>query len=401
MIKTRPLAKFLGLNNRLDPMVGSLTEDGKPLTWEWQIQADNVNLTDSGRYVRRDGYRPFIALPAVSSAFSTFDYQRLYVVSNGELLQCHDDGSTVLLADGLAGDVWWAEANDIVYVSGRRKLEILPDGTVREWGVPTPAGCRVTEGSGRLAAGRYQVCLTYTDSFGREGGASVARDVAVTAGGIVLSDIPTRPGCYTNIYLADRGTVFSLAAMLPFTVTAFSLATPPVGRDLTTPFVGEPPAGMRQVCYFQGRLYGAEPMPEANMTAVWFSQPLGYHLFGGDDGYLAVPGEVVQLGATLDDGPGALVICTRDEIFTYDGERLVRVAAYGSPPGLHMSRSPDKKLYFWTTRGLCRAVPFENLTEGRVSVPPGVTAGGAIFHQHGYVRYVATLQGGGAAFNKR
>ena len=154
-------AKFLGLNNRLDPMVGSLTEDGKPLTWEWQTQADNVNLTDSGRYVRRDGYRPFIALPAVSSAFSTFDYQRLYVVSNGELLQCHDDGSTVLLADGLAGDVWWAEANDIVYVSGRRKLEILPDGTVREWGVPTPAGCRVTEGSGRLAAGRYQVCLGF------------------------------------------------------------------------------------------------------------------------------------------------------------------------------------------------------------------------------------------------
>ena len=395
------LSRFFGLNNVLDSLVGSTGEDGKPLTWEWQTQADNVNLTDSGRYVRRDGYRPFIALPAVTGAFSTFDFQRLYAVSAGDLLQCHADGSTEVLASGLAGPVWWAEANDIVYVSGGQKLEILPDGTTRAWSVPTPAEPRVSAGGGSLAPGGYQVCLTYTDAFGREGGASIARDVDVTTGGVTVAEIPALADHYTNVYAAERGTVFNLAAVLPSSVTAFTVTAVPPGRELTTAFLGEPPAGIRQVCYFRGRLYGAEYLAEANMSAVWFSQPLGYHLFGSDDSYLAVPGEVVQMGATVDGDTTTLVICTRDEIFTYDGERLARVAPYGSVPGQHMSRGPDKRLYFWTTRGLCRASPFENLTEDRVSVPPGAEAGGAVFHQHGYVRYVAALQGGGAAFNKR
>lgn len=399
-MKTKPLAKFLGINNRLDPMIGSTSEDGKPLTWEWQTQADNVNLTDQGRYVRRDGYRPFLSLQQLTSAFSTFDFQRLYAVSAGELLQCNADGTTEVLANGLTGKVWWAEVNDIVYVSGSRKLEILTDGTVREWGVPTPGEPLVTAADGRLAAGGYQVCLTYTDEFGREGGASQAVEVAVTAGGITISGIPAQPGFYTNVYVAARGTVFNLAAVLPSSVTAFTVVDVPPGRELVTSFLGEPPAAIRQVCYFRGRIYGAEHLPDANMTAVWFSQPLGYHLFGGDDSYLAVPGEVVQMGATI-DGDTVMVICTRDEIFTWDGERLQRVAAYGALPGSHMSLGPDKRLYFWTARGLCRVAPFENLTDGHLSVPPGQAAGGAVIHQHGYVRYVATLQRGGSAFNKR
>lgn len=401
MIKTRPLAKFLGINNRLDSMVGSLTKDGKPLTWEWQTQADNVNLTDSGRYVRRDGYRPFIAAAGTSAAFSTFDFKRLFIVSNSTLLQCNQDGTTEELAYGLAEHAWWAEVNGHVFLSCGLQLEILPDGTVREWGVPVPTEALVSDGDGRLAPGTYQVCFTHTDAFGREGGASIAQTVEVRAGGITLTAIPTQPGHFTNIYLAARGTVFNLAAVIPSGVTAFTLTTSPAGRELTGAFLGEPPPGIRQICHFQGRIYGAEYLPDADMTAIWFSQPLGFHLFGADDSYLAVPGEVVQMGAAAGEAPNALVVCTRKEIFTYDGEGLLKVAAYGAVPGQHMSPRADGKLYFWTQRGLCRAMPFENMTEDILSVPPGAKAGGAVIHQHGYVRYVATLQGGGAAFNKR
>jgi hypothetical protein len=34
-------------------------------------------------------------------------------------------------------------------------------------------------------------------------------------------------------------------------------------------------------------------------------------------------------------------------------------------------------------------------------VAPGIKAGGGVIHEHGRVRYVATLHRGGAAFNPR
>ena len=241
------------------------------------------------------------------------------------------------------------------------------------------------------------MCFTFVDADGREGGASASIALEVMRGGITLTDIPSEAACFTNIYVAQRGTVFNLAAVLPEGGRAFTVNRPPAGRELVTQFLDPPPPAGRHVTEMGGRIYMAEYMPVADASAIWFSEPLGFHLFNLNSNFFQVPGEVVQMGSGKD---GPLVICTHNRTHLYDGSSLQTVE-YGAVPGQHADRGPDGRLYFWTTRGLCRAAPFENLTESRVSVPPGRFAAGGVLQQHGYARYVVALQSGGAAFNQR
>ena len=130
------------------------------------------------------------------------------------------------------------------------------------------------------------------------------------------------------------------------------------------------------------------------MTVVWFSEPLGFHLFGLSSDYISVPGRVLML-AKHDD---ALLIGTELRVYAYDGEKLDEIAEYGVVPGWHDCDEPDRTL-FWTVRGLCTALPFTNLTERQISVAPGVRAGGTVVYANGQRRYLVSLQQGGSAFN--
>jgi hypothetical protein len=124
---------------------------------------------------------------------------------------------------------------------------------------------------------------------------------------------------------------------------------------------------------------------------------MGYHLFNLSSGFFMVPGQVTQL-AGADD---VLLIVTHTRICLFDGDVIKEVAEYGGPPGQHVDMDSQRRLVFWTNRGLCRAAPFENLTNSRISVAPGLSASGGIIHQHGYTKFVVALKSGGAAYNKR
>ena len=397
--KPKVLSRFLGLNNVLDPMVGDMDADGKPRTWEWQQQADNVNLTNAGKYVRRDGFKPFLSGANVTAAFSTVDFQRLYLIDSGTLGEIQEDGTAGMLHEGLTGPAYWAEVNQVVYLSSSEKLEVRRDGTVRPWGVPTPVGGALAPASGSLPAGTYQVCFTHADDNGREGGSSPSLSIEVADGGIALTDIPTIPGYYTCCYLTDGGAIFYRAATYPWVVKSATLSALPEGPELTTELLNPPPENGGYVAHFGARMYIAEYLPASDTTVVWASEPLGYHLFDLDKSFFLVPGEVTQLA----DAGTSLLVVTRHQVFAYTGSGIKKLADYGAPHGQHISHgpAPAQHLYFWTDRGLCRAEPFENLTEGRVSVPPGSRVAGGVIQQHGYTRYVAVLKSGGAAFNKR
>lgn len=127
---------------------------------------------------------------------------------------------------------------------------------------------------------------------------------------------------------------------------------------------------------------------------VWFSEPLGYHLFNLDSNFFMVPGKVTMLAPHA----AALVIGTDKHIHAYTGESLSQVADYGVVPGQHWAQDDDR-LIFWTTRGVC-TFPFSNLTERSVSVAPGVRVGGCLVRSGGQKRYLAVLQQGGDAFNQ-
>ena len=74
--------------------------------------------------------------------------------------------------------------------------------------------------------------------------------------------------------------------------------------------------------------------------------------------------------------PTALLIGTDRAIHAYDGENLTEQASYGVVPGWCWARDDDEGgesmgVYIWTQRGLCKAMPFTNLTSGHLSVAPG------------------------------
>ena len=395
---TKRMKGFAGLNNTADPMRGIPGSQGvAPKSWELLQQADNVNLTDNGGAVVRDGYTPFAAATRITGSFTTFDFRRFFIIDNGTLKRVNADGSTVDLFVGVEGPAYWTEINDVVYLSASEKLEIHPDDRVISWGVPTPSGGILRETDGRLPPGTYSVCFTFLDEAQKEGGASPYISLEVKDGGLIIDDIPHHPGCLTVIYLAGTGTVFNFMAVVSDATTSYLYDGHFLGRELTTQFLDPPPAAATYVAAFKGQLYAAEYLPQSDSTVVWFSEPMGYHLFNLNSSFFMVPGEVVQLGAT----DSTLMLSSRERVFLYNQEGLAQVAEYGSIPGQHADLGPDGRLYFWTTRGLCRTDPFENLTESDVSVPPGVRAAGGVVQQDGYVRYVAALHSGGAAFNKR
>lgn len=176
-----------------------------------------------------------------------------------------------------------------------------------------------------------------------------------------------------------------------------------VGADIADPLLDallDPlPLGTDIVQYWRGRMYTAQYLANENQTVVWFSQPLGFHLFSLDSDYFVLPGRVTMLAPH----DAALIAGTNKRIYAYDSKSLTELAQYGVVPGQHwaLDELPDgtKRTLFWTTRGLCSAVPFKNLTERQVSVAPGVSAGGTIVRQGGQKRYVVALAKGDAAFN--
>lgn len=154
------------------------------------------------------------------------------------------------------------------------------------------------------------------------------------------------------------------------------------------------PLGATVIQHWRGRMYAAQYFPGENQTAVWFSEPMGFHLFNLDSNFVMLPGKVEML-APHDD---ALVIGTDERVYAYSGDKLVALAEYGVIPGQHWTKD-DQQILFWSARGLCAALPFQNLTEKQISVAPGVRAGGCLVRSGGQKRYLATLQQGGSPFN--
>lgn len=93
-----------------------------------------------------------------------------------------------------------------------------------------------------------------------------------------------------------------------------------------------------------------------------------------------------------------MIVGTNTTIHAYTGDSIAQVADYGVVPGQNWA-SDNGRILFWSLRGLCAALPFQNLTENQISVSPGVWAGGCIVKQGGQRRYLALLQRGGMPYN--
>lgn len=391
-MKGTTITRFRGLNNKTDPL---------RLGAEWLTSADNVHITDTGGIERRDGYTLDTA-GEILVAYATIDQQRMFYVDDAALKTY--DGAVL---DGIfsRARMYWAEINgDVYFNNGTDRGIIKPDNQVMQLSWPAPGTPTLSAVSGSLAPGKYDVMCTFLLPDGRETGPGLSASIDIAAGqALQIADIPQSPGLVTRTYIAPaNSTVFQLAYEGYQTARRWDYSPTSLGIDLATDDFDPIPEGATVIQFWRGRLYAAQYIPSSDMTAIWRSQPLGFHLFDLSSDFLAIPGEVLMMAPT----DTALVIGTDVGIHAYDGEGVKQVATYGVVPGWCWARDDDDRgeslgIYIWTQRGLCKAMPFTNLTSGHVSVAPGVQAGAAVIAQGGQKRFVAVLHQGGTAFNQR
>ena len=378
------IKNFRGFNNVSDPL---------RLGMDWLVQADNVNITDRGALVKRDGYALEKA-GAYSAAYGTEDFKKLFLV-DGLFIKSFD--GTVIASLTSSAEVKFAEINGIVYFSNGADFGIIKqDNSVLEWQWRIPQSPSVSLVTGTIASGIYSVCCTYVLDDGRETGASDPVSILVSDGqAISISSIPHIAGASTRVYIVPANSgLFQLAATTAQSAIVWNASNDDLGEELKTDGFDPIPDGVSSIAFFKGRAYAAQYMPEVDQTAIWFSQPLGFHLFALSSDFFMVQGEVTMLAPT----ESALIVGSTNSVYSYNAEGLSKIADYGVVPGQNWSKD-DNRILFWTTRGVCSALPFTNLTEKSVSVAPGIKAGGTIVRQGGQKRYLAVLQQGGSAFN--
>tara|TARA_R110002110_G_scaffold415835_1_gene657224 strand:+ start:39513 stop:40460 length:948 start_codon:yes stop_codon:yes gene_type:complete len=154
-----------------------------------------------------------------------------------------------------------------------------------------------------------------------------------------------------------------------------------------------PPINTECVTFYQGSVWLSYYDTVSDQSFAFRSKPFFWSRWDLARDYIPVSGRIVMMGAT----ETAVVIGTDSEIWVYGQDVLQCVAPYGAVPC--QTAEEDKRLYFWTQRGLCRAFPFEPMTEEAVSLPPGTRARLVVHRDRGCKRAIVVTTGGGEADN--
>ncbi len=382
------VSRFKGLNTAMDLLRMGV---------DWLTQADNINITDTGGMVKREGYDR-TQTGSITSLYGTIDETRMYGVVGGVLKSLTRTAAVSLQTLTSTAMMHWSEINDQVFFNnGVDRGIIEADNRVIPWAWTPPSAPNLLAVAGSMPAGLYRVAVTFTLPDGRMTGASEPVGIELDGSqALQLSAIPQVAGYTTNVWICPaNSTVFGLAARNAPAALVWNASPDSLGRELQHADAQPLPAGCDVIQAWRGRMYAAQYFPELGQSAIWQSKALGFHLFDVHKDGLMVPGRVLML-APHDAG---LVIGTDRAIHAYSGEAMSLLAPYGVVPGQHWSEDEDKTVIFWSSRGVCRALPFLNLTQQNVSAAPGIRAGGAIVRQGGQKRYLAAIQQGGSAFN--
>lgn len=388
------IAPFRGLNNVDDPINGGL---------ENLERADNVEVTKKGGLRKRDGYDLTFA-GDITSAFGTENHARLFIVEGGALKFMTSPTTAQSLRAGIsAAPMHSAEINgDVYFNNGLQRGIIRGDNSVIDWAWPVPAVPAVAAITGNLDPGLYRVRCAFVLPDGRLTGGGDAAEIVLEAGqALGISGIPQAPGCVTEVYICEANkTEFLLAARTTDTALNWFHGPDALGEELDSDTLSPLPEGADVFCFWKGRCYAAQYLPESSQTVIWISQALQYHLFNLAEDFLLVDGHVVMLAPVADGIVIGTAIGNGDKVLLTTGTGFTELAPYGVVPGWPAAFDEDSKtMLFWTARGLCSALPFANRTEARLSVAPGIRAGAEIVRSGGTKRIVVALQAGGTPFN--
>lgn len=396
--KTQPFKSFKGLQNTLPP---------HRLGLGWLAVADNVDVHSTGMVERRDGYQLAHAIPQLRFAFTLSDYSAGVMVADGGLHYVRDVGGAVdatrlTTLSFPESPMHCCEVNgEIYYSNGFDNGIVGANGALRAWEWVEPVPPALSASTGPLPAGLYRVRLTYVLPDGRETGASDEAYIQLPANSmLVVSGIVHQAGYRTRVYVCPADAdVFMLAAD-GVTGAAISWAGPidGLGVELLTADKCPLPMGAEALAFWRGRVYVADYLESDDQSVIWFSSPFAFHLFDLGQDFFMVKGKVTMLA----DAGEALLVGSSRQVLAYTGDALSELAPYGVVQGQCWAKDQDTgQVVFWSKRGFCQAMPFQNLTQSNLSVPHGTQAACALVQRDGEKKFIASLVKGGSAFNPR
>jgi len=165
--------------------------------------AVNVDPLPGGTLSARAGYEPVYVGTAVRGVLAIKDK---LLIADGANLVAFDtltNSSAIIRTIAPAGVFVGTVMNDVLYFCTETETLEYDGATVRAWGTPDvfnqPA---VSVIGGALEPGHYQVAMTYTDQWGREGGTDKPVIISVPVSGGVRIQVPSIPsGCIANLYM--------------------------------------------------------------------------------------------------------------------------------------------------------------------------------------------------------
>lgn len=165
----------------------------------------------------------------------------------------------------------------------------------------------------------------------------------------------------------------------------------PVGDPISYP----PPNG-NLIGTYRSQLVIAAWEPEFDRSVVYFSRPDYPHEFRLERDYQLFAGKITLLADTAN----AFVIATDRAIYLdYYDRPITRVAEYGVAPGGFLFDEYDT-VWFWSERGLCKATPFENITDKQLAVTERKIVTGAVLAWQGS-RYAVVQQIGDTSARRK
>lgn len=277
---TLQLDGWLGINNVLRP------ERTPPNLLK---EALNVDLDKSGGIHKRLGYT-LLSSGDYHSLWS--DQELCYCVKDGQLIKINQDYTETAVASNINCSLHFARTSIGVLVVGDTFRGILNGTSLTDFGI-VGAYPTVIATTGLLAAGDYQVALTYLYASGLESGTGVAVKTTVgPLGGLVVA-IPASPDpavVSTNVYVStpdgdELYLVTTLAAGVnSTTITGVSTAVLPLPS-----FNMQPAPYGNLIGVYKGRAF------IASGKVLSFSQPYSYHWFDVQKDYFYFNQDIVAV----------------------------------------------------------------------------------------------------------
>jgi len=391
----KEFSRFAGIRDKEDPLRSEKEE------FIGMRTANNMDIDDNLKIKPAPGFTQVEATSTEDIYYSP-GLKRCYIIRGGDLYEYFKNGDAVLLRSSVGSAGEWDEVNGVIYFTNGVSFLVITGLEVRDWGIEVPPVLYVSTDVGSMQDGDYQITVTYRAPDGRESGA-LAPEIITCTGSITLAEVPQLAGHDTIIYMTrpDGDVLYEVMATDDPSAVTF-MGDPHYGDPIATLHLANPPGG-ELVAEHQGRMCLGEYFPEANLSAIWRSEPLGYELFDRySDSVIILPGKINLIGSSN----GVLILGTDDKVYGYrevgseeGGAGLTELLEVGSVAKT-LTKDIDNQVWFWTDRGAARAMPFSLVTDDFFAAPTAVSGKGAIINRGGFSKYNVILTEASSAINQ-